>query len=347
MVVNYAGYAAGGSVEDFPEDEFRAQIEANLFGVVNVTRAALPVLRRRRSGHIVQISSIGGRVGGTPGLSAYQSAKFAVEGFSEALASEVAPLGIKVTIVEPGGIRTGWAAGAATPVGRIGADYEQTVGQWLERFEAYSGNGPGDPARMAKALVDVVYAPAPPRRLLLGSDALDIALGAEEGRLTEARWSSSPERVLRVARRLRTGTVTLNGSPISFDGPFGVYKASGFGREYGPVGLNGHLEHKTITRHRSPPRAGAVRHADPCRGGRSRRGPRRPGRRSATAGVRSPIDRLPCRVAMGLPLNAQGSAETGRGPVADSPAVTSRVRSRLLHRRGRRGRPPPRLGWRR
>ncbi|MGW3668252.1 SDR family NAD(P)-dependent oxidoreductase [Streptomyces sp. NPDC005141] len=150
MVVNNAGYAAGGSVEDFPEDEFRAQIEANLFGVVNVTRATLPVLRRRRSGHIVQISSIGGRVGGTPGLSAYQSAKFAVEGFSEALASEVAPLGIEVTIVEPGGIRTGWAAGAATPVGRIGADYEQTVGQWLERFEAYSGNEPGDPARMAR-----------------------------------------------------------------------------------------------------------------------------------------------------------------------------------------------------
>ncbi|MGW1040490.1 SDR family NAD(P)-dependent oxidoreductase [Streptomyces sp. NPDC002547] len=113
VVVNNAGYATSGSIEDFPEDEFRAQIEANLFGVINVTRAALPVLRGRRSGHFVQVSSIGGRVGGTPGLSAYQTAKFGVEGFSEVLANEVAPLGIKVTIVEPGGIRTGWAAGAA------------------------------------------------------------------------------------------------------------------------------------------------------------------------------------------------------------------------------------------
>lgn len=190
VVVNNAGYATNGSVEDFPEDEFRAQIEANLFGVVNVTRAALPVLRGRRAGHFVQISSIGGRVGGTPGLSAYQTAKFAVAGFSEVLANEVAPLGIKVTIVEPGGIRTGWAAGAALTSGPIGADYEQTVGQWQERFAAYSGNEPGDPARMARAIVDVVGAEEPPRRLLLGSDALEIALDAEEARLTEARtWA--------------------------------------------------------------------------------------------------------------------------------------------------------------
>ncbi|MFF7209584.1 oxidoreductase [Streptomyces sp. NPDC008238] len=190
VVVNNAGYATNGTVEDFPEDEFRAQVEANLFGVVNVTRAALPVLRGRRSGHFVQISSIGGRVGGTPGLSAYQTAKFAVAGFSEVLANEVAPLGIKVTIVEPGGIRTGWAAGAALTSGPIGADYEQTVGRWQERFTAYSGHEPGDPARMARAIVDVVGAEEPPRRLLLGSDALEIALGAEEARLTEARaWA--------------------------------------------------------------------------------------------------------------------------------------------------------------
>ncbi|MEU1619476.1 oxidoreductase [Streptomyces sp. NPDC005722] len=190
VVVNNAGYATNGTVEDFPEDEFRAQVEANLFGVVNVTRAALPVLRGRRSGHFVQISSIGGRVGGTPGLSAYQTAKFAVAGFSEVLANEVAPLGIKVTIVEPGGIRTGWAAGAALTSGPIGADYEQTVGRWQERFTAYSGHEPGDPARMARAIVDVVGAAEPPRRLLLGSDALEIALGAEEARLTEARtWA--------------------------------------------------------------------------------------------------------------------------------------------------------------
>jgi NAD(P)-dependent dehydrogenase (short-subunit alcohol dehydrogenase family) len=190
VVVNNAGYATTSSVEDFPEDEFRAQIEANLFGVINVTRAALPVLRGRRSGHFVQISSIGGRVGGTPGLSAYQTAKFAVEGFSEVLANEVAPLGIKVTIAEPGGIRTGWAAGAARASGRISADYEQTVGKWLEMFAGYSGNEPGDPARMAWAIIGAVGAQQPPRRLLLGSDALEGAVAAEEARIAEARkWA--------------------------------------------------------------------------------------------------------------------------------------------------------------
>jgi NAD(P)-dependent dehydrogenase (short-subunit alcohol dehydrogenase family) len=186
VVVNNAGYATSGSIEDFPEEEFRAQIEANLFGVVNVTRAALPVLRAQRSGHFVQISSIGGRVGGTPGLSAYQTAKFGVEGFSEVLANEVAPLGIKVIIVEPGGIRTGWAAGAAVAPGSFGADYEPTVGAWTRRFAQFSGVEPGDPALMAQAIVEVVGAPEPPRRLLLGSDALALAVDAERGRLIEA-----------------------------------------------------------------------------------------------------------------------------------------------------------------
>ncbi|MFD3452579.1 oxidoreductase [Streptomyces sp. NPDC058691] len=190
VVVNNAGYATTGSIEDFPEDEFRAQVEANLYGVVNVTRAVLPVMRRRRSGHVVQISSIGGRVGGTPGLGAYQTAKFAVEGFSEVLAGEVAPFGIKVTIVEPGGIRTGWAAGAAEPSGPVTPDYEPTVGAWLARFAAYTGNEPGDPDRMARAIIGAVDAEEPPRRLLLGSDALGIAIGSEEGRLAEARkWA--------------------------------------------------------------------------------------------------------------------------------------------------------------
>ncbi|MFD8809645.1 oxidoreductase [Streptomyces sp. NPDC059597] len=190
VLVNNAGYATSGSIEDFPEDEFRAQVEANLYGVVNLTRAVLPVMRGRRSGHIVQISSIGGRVGGTPGLSAYQTAKFAVEGFSEVLANEVAPFGVKVTIVEPGGIRTGWAAGAAEPSGPVTSDYEETVGAWLARFAGYAGNEPGDPHRMARAVVDAVEAAKPPRRLLLGSDALEIAIGAEEARLAEAReWA--------------------------------------------------------------------------------------------------------------------------------------------------------------
>ncbi|MFJ1870505.1 oxidoreductase [Streptomyces chartreusis] len=190
VVVNNAGYATSGSIEDFHQDEFRAQVEVNLYGVVNVTRAVLPVMRRQRAGHIVQISSIGGRVGGTPGLGAYQTAKFAVEGFSEVLANEAAPFGVKVTIVEPGGIRTGWAEGAAEPSGPVTPDYEPTVGAWQRRFAEYAGNEPGDPDRMARAIIRAVDADEPPRRLLLGSDALGIAVESEEARLTEARkWA--------------------------------------------------------------------------------------------------------------------------------------------------------------
>ncbi|MCZ4602211.1 oxidoreductase [Streptomyces sp. Lzd4kr] len=190
VVVNNAGYANSGSIEDFREEEFRAQVEVNLYGVVNVTRAVLPVMRRQRSGHVVQISSIGGRVGGTPGLGAYQTAKFAVEGFSEVLANEAAPFGVKVTIVEPGGIRTGWAEGAAEPSGPVTPDYESTVGAWQRRFAEYAGNEPGDPDRMAEAIIRAVDAAEPPRRLLLGTDALGIAIESEEARLTEARsWA--------------------------------------------------------------------------------------------------------------------------------------------------------------
>ncbi|MEV5803396.1 SDR family NAD(P)-dependent oxidoreductase [Streptomyces collinus] len=186
VVVNNAGYATSAPIEDFPEDEFRSQIEANLYGVINVTRAALPFLREQRSGAIVQISSIGGRVGGTPGLGAYQTAKFGVEGFSEVLANEVAPFGIDVIIVEPGGIRTGWGAGAATPSSPVAPDYQQTVGAWLQRRIEHSGKESGDPVKMARAVLAAVAADQPPRRLLLGADALDIAVKAEEGRLAEA-----------------------------------------------------------------------------------------------------------------------------------------------------------------
>jgi NAD(P)-dependent dehydrogenase (short-subunit alcohol dehydrogenase family) len=115
VVVNNAGFAISAPIEDMHDEDFRAQIEAHLFGVVNVTKAALPVMHQRRSGHFIQFSSIGGRVGGTPGLAGYQSAKFAVEGFSEVLAKEVGPLGIKVTIVEPADSAP---TGAAPPCAR-------------------------------------------------------------------------------------------------------------------------------------------------------------------------------------------------------------------------------------
>jgi NAD(P)-dependent dehydrogenase (short-subunit alcohol dehydrogenase family) len=175
VVVNNAGYATMSAIEEFPQEQFRAEIDTNLFGVVNVTRAALPVLRGRRSGHILQISSIGGRVGGTPGLGAYQTAKFAVAGFSEVLANEVAPLGIRVTVVEPGGMRTRWAAGATEAQVQVGEDYRETVGEWVRSLTSYAGTEPSDPARVAKALVDLVESGDAPRRLLIGSDALEIA----------------------------------------------------------------------------------------------------------------------------------------------------------------------------
>jgi NAD(P)-dependent dehydrogenase (short-subunit alcohol dehydrogenase family) len=146
VVVNNAGFAVSAAIEEMPADDFRAQIEANLFGVVNVTRAALPVLHSQGSGHIMQFSSIGGRVGGTPGMGGYQTAKFAVEGFSEVLNAEVKPLGISVTIIEPGAFRTDWG-GSSMGTAPVGPDYEATVGQMNRYRESTVAGWPGDPKR--------------------------------------------------------------------------------------------------------------------------------------------------------------------------------------------------------
>lgn len=189
VVANNAGYANSAPIEEIAEDDFRAQIETNLYGVVNVTRAALPVFRTQRSGHFLQFSSIGGRAGGTPGLGAYQTAKFAVEGFSEVLNNEVKPFGVKVTIVEPGGFRTDWG-GSSMTLHQVGEDYESTVGQ-INRYRAETdGTQPGDPAKAAQAIIGIVAADEPPLRLLLGKDALDLAAKASTARAEEAaRWA--------------------------------------------------------------------------------------------------------------------------------------------------------------
>jgi NAD(P)-dependent dehydrogenase (short-subunit alcohol dehydrogenase family) len=189
VVVNNAGYADSAPFEEVSDDDFRAQVEANFFGVVNVTRAVLPVMHRQRAGHVVQISSIGGRVGGSPGIAAYQAAKFAVAGFSEALAAEVAPLGIKVTIVEPGAFRTDWA-GSSMAIAHVGPDYEATVGAINQRRAGFDRVAPGDPARAAQAIIEVVGVEDPPRRLPLGSDALGFAIAKGHEQITEAeRWA--------------------------------------------------------------------------------------------------------------------------------------------------------------
>ncbi|MGP3961926.1 oxidoreductase [Nonomuraea sp. 3N208] len=189
VVVNNAGYGNSAPIEEMAEDDFRAQIETNLFGVVNVTRAALPVLRAQRSGTFVQFSSIGGRVGGTPGMGAYQTAKFAVEGFSEVLANETAPFGVKVIIVEPGAFRTDWQ-GSSMEMHAVGPDYEETVGALHRYRRDTNGTQSGDPARAVRIIINVVGDDNPPRRLLLGSDAVAAAQKAAEIRAAETeKWA--------------------------------------------------------------------------------------------------------------------------------------------------------------
>ncbi|MEE4543114.1 oxidoreductase [Streptomyces sp. V4-01] len=191
VVVNNAGFANSGPIEEMAEEDFRAQFEANFFGVVNVTRAALPVLRGQRSGTFVQFSSLGGRVGGTPGMGAYQSAKFAVEGFSEVLANEVAPFGVKVVIVEPGAFRTDWQ-GSSMELHAVGPDYERTVGAMNAYRAENDGNQPGDPVRAAQVLIRAVRDQDPPRRLLLGAQAVTMALEAGDARAAETRkWAEA------------------------------------------------------------------------------------------------------------------------------------------------------------
>jgi NAD(P)-dependent dehydrogenase (short-subunit alcohol dehydrogenase family) len=186
VVVNNAGYANMGSIEDVAIDDFRAQVETNLFGVVNVTRAALPVMREQGSGHIVQVSSVGGRLA-TPGLGAYQSAKWAVGGFSSVLAAEVAPLGIHVTVLEPGGMRTDWA-GSSMRVDPVRSAYEPTVGAVI-RAHGSGLIGASDPAKVADLVLRVAAMDEPPLRLLVGPDAWPLATAAGRALLAEdERW---------------------------------------------------------------------------------------------------------------------------------------------------------------
>jgi NAD(P)-dependent dehydrogenase (short-subunit alcohol dehydrogenase family) len=185
VVANNAGYANSASIEEMADDDFRAQVETNLFGVVNVTKAALPVFREQRGGHFLQFSSIGGRAGGTPGMGAYQTAKFAVEGFSEVLNNEVRPFGVKVTIVEPGGFRTDWG-GSSMQLAEVHPDYESTVGEMHRRRLETDGKQPGDPAKAAQAILEIVGLDNPPLRLLLGTDALKLAESSAQSRAIEA-----------------------------------------------------------------------------------------------------------------------------------------------------------------
>jgi NAD(P)-dependent dehydrogenase (short-subunit alcohol dehydrogenase family) len=188
VVVNNAGYANLAAVEDITLADFRAQVDTNLFGVVNVTKAALPVLREQHSGHVIQVSSIGGRLA-TAGLSAYQAAKWAVGGFSEVLAREVGPLGIKVTVLEPGGMQTDWA-GSSMQVPPISEPYQPTVGVMARMHQGLgSADALGDPAKVAQVILAVAGMDQPPLRLILGSEAYAYATAAARARAeADAAW---------------------------------------------------------------------------------------------------------------------------------------------------------------
>jgi NAD(P)-dependent dehydrogenase (short-subunit alcohol dehydrogenase family) len=171
VLVNNAGVGYLGAIEESDDSEVRRMFEINFWGLANMTRAALPGMRARRAGHIVNISSMGG-VRGAPALGYYNATKFALEGFSEALAQETAPLGVKVLIVEPSAFRTDWAGRSASESQHRIADYDATAGARSRMVRGYSGKQPGDPVRAAAAIVQAVEAPEAPLRLMLGKAAL-------------------------------------------------------------------------------------------------------------------------------------------------------------------------------
>lgn len=171
VLVNNAGIGYFGSFEESDIDAVRQMFEINVWGLANMTRAVLPGMRKRRAGTIVNLSSIGG-IMALPAVSFYNATKFAVEGLSESMAQELAPLGIKVLLVEPGPFRTDWAGRSATEVPTTIADYDTTAGIRTRTIRGYSGQQPGDPKRAATAIVQAVESAQPPLRLLLGKMAL-------------------------------------------------------------------------------------------------------------------------------------------------------------------------------
>jgi NAD(P)-dependent dehydrogenase (short-subunit alcohol dehydrogenase family) len=178
VVVNNAGYSDLASFEDTPIDSFRTQFDTNFYGVVNVSKATVPILREQSSGHIFQVSSLSVRVS-APGLTAYQAAKWAVAGFSSGLAEEIAPFGVKVTVLEPGGMRTDWA-GSSMTVPQPSAAYRPTIGAFAELVRGGSGREATDPRRVARVVRDLAGRDDAPLRLLLGADAVPIAQQAAQ-----------------------------------------------------------------------------------------------------------------------------------------------------------------------
>jgi NAD(P)-dependent dehydrogenase (short-subunit alcohol dehydrogenase family) len=172
VLVNNAGYGLFGAIEELSMEEARMQMETNFFAVLAMTQAVLPILRKQRSGHILQISSMSG-LRANSGTGLYNASKFALEGMSEALALELQPLNIRLTLVEPGPFRTDWAGSSSVSAKNKIEDYELSSGARLRLLQSTSGKQPGDPAKAAKAILMAVNSEHPPLRLLLGKVALD------------------------------------------------------------------------------------------------------------------------------------------------------------------------------
>jgi NAD(P)-dependent dehydrogenase (short-subunit alcohol dehydrogenase family) len=188
VLVNNAGFASVAPFEQMHEDDFKAQMDTNFYGVVNLTRAAIPVMREQRSGYIINISSGAGRLG-APGMSAYHAAKFAVGGFAESVAKEVAGFGVNIIAVEPGSMPTNWATLASKNAPKLMPDYEPSVGHLLAMTQGLAGNEIGDLNKYAKVIFDLSRMDALPNHLILGSDALFAVRMVEAARdKATAQW---------------------------------------------------------------------------------------------------------------------------------------------------------------
>jgi NAD(P)-dependent dehydrogenase (short-subunit alcohol dehydrogenase family) len=190
VLVNNAGYANVSPIETTDDEDFRAQFETNFWGVYNVTKAAIPLLREQGGGLVVQLSSMGGRVGGSPGIASYQAAKFAIDGFSRVLRAETAPFGIRVLVVEPSGFRTDWA-GSSMTVHDVPEGYEDTVGAVNRRIRQSTEGQAGDPVRAAEILVRMAKRRDIPTNLALGVTASEGSVAQDRRLLAQdEKWSA-------------------------------------------------------------------------------------------------------------------------------------------------------------
>ena len=188
VVVNNAGFGDIAPFEQLSGERFKAVMDTNFYGVVNVSRAAVPIMRKQRSGCILQISSVGGRLA-RPGSTPYHAAKWAVGGFAESLAQELSPFGVKVCALEPGGMRTNWGARANQDTPELLPDYESSVGKVAKALKSYWGQEISDPAKVAQVVLRLAASDNLPAHLLIGSDAVRFAAEAEKTRAAEAaQW---------------------------------------------------------------------------------------------------------------------------------------------------------------